>query len=344
MPSVFHSQKMLITLIVPFFNEESRLPRCIHSIIKQTFSDYEVILIDDCSTDRSYSLAEQLTKGNERFHLIHNEKKGLYNARNKAIAAARGEYICFLDSDDILLPEYLSGLYADSLSSDADLVVQGITHIKGSQHYNVAVLTPGSYDLVKEPQSAFSSFDVSSMGNVVGKLFRRKLIVDNKLSFSPQVYMCEDMYFVVSFLTVTHHIVLSTTTNYHYLFNGESMSAHYWDYMTERESMQELIQAWEQLLSVCCCPALLSSFSSFYGAYLHRLVFTSLTHPGSHNSRTLHLKEIEDTFLDRYCRFYCPCTMYTKSLKWSIEHHLYWVFLLLNKLAFLRYNIKNRFI
>lgn len=335
---------LLISLIVPFFNEESRLSRCIRSIQQQTLANYEVILIDDFSTDGSYALAEQLTQGDDHFRLLRNEQKGLYHARNQALSAACGEYICFLDADDYLLPGYLSGLYADSVTFDADLVVQGITHIQGSQHYDVTVSAPGSFDLTKDSQAAFSSFDVSALGNVVGKLFRRQLIADHHLSFSPHVYMCEDLYFTVSYLAVTHRLKLSFATQYQYIMHGQSMSAHYWSYPIERQSFDVLLRAWGSLLSVHHCPALQASYGSFFGTYLHRLVFSALTHPGCHHTRTQHLQEVSNTFHGLYLDFYRPYTTYTRFLKWAIVHHHYWLYLLLCRLAAFRYGILYRYI
>lgn len=335
---------MLISLIVPFYNEELHLSRSIRSIQQQTFSDYEVLLIDDFSTDGSYALAQQLTQADVRYHLIRNVQKGLYHARNLALSLARGEYICFLDADDALLPDYLSALYADAHAALADLVVHGITHVQGSLRYDMTVSASGSFNLLEDPQAAFTSFDVSALGNVVGKLFRRKLIADHHLTFSPQVYMCEDLYFTVSCLSVTHRLVLSTATHYQYIAHSQSMSSHYWPYHTERQSFEALIRAWSTLLSAHHCPALQASYGSFFGPYLHRLVFTSLTHPLCRASRTQCLHEVEASFLGQYRNLYQPYTRFTQSLKWVIVHRHYWLYLLLCRLAASRYGIQNRYI
>lgn len=335
---------MLISLIVPFYNEEQHLTLSIRSIQQQTFTDYEVLLVDDLSTDRSYLLAEQLTQGDERFHLIRNEQKGLYHARNKALAVAQGEYICFLDADDELLPDYLSVLYADIQQTDADLVVQGFTRIKKTHQEVLSVSAPGFYDLTMSAQSAFTSFDVSSLGNVFAKLYRRSIIQNHHLGFSPHVYMCEDMYFVVSYLSVCHSLYLSSANNYRYIAHGESMSTRYWDYETERQSFFELRKAWDDLLSSDPCPALQSSFGAFYGPYLHRLVFSGQLHPRSIKYRKQNTAEIESQFLEGYAQKYQPWTKFTKSLKWAIVHHHYWLYHLLMRLAFIRYGIKVRYV
>lgn len=334
----------LISLIVPFHNEEPYLSRSIRSIHQQTFIDFEVLLIDDFSNDGSYALARRMTQGDERFRLIRNTEKGLYHARNLALGLALGQYICFLDADDVILPNYLSSLYADAISGNADLVVHGISHLNGSLSYNVTASTPGSFNLDDEAQVAFSYFDVASLGNVVGKLFSRKLIIDHHLTFSPHVYMCEDLYFTVSYLAFTHSLILSTASHYQYIAHDRSMSAHYWSYPKERQSFDALICAWNNLMSAHGCPALLASFGSFYGTYLHRLVFSCLTHPDSHVYRAQYLKEIEDTYTDQYRHLYHPSTRYTHFLKWAIMHHHYRLYLLSHSLAALRYGIQKRYI
>lgn len=330
---------MLISLIVPFYNEELRLSRSIRSIRQQTFADYEVLLVDDLSSDGSYALAEQLTQGDERYRLIQNEQKGLYHARNKALAAARGEYICFLDADDELLPDYLSDLYSDSRVSEADLIIQGFTRIQGGKQQTLSISSPGIYDLEKDSQPLFSSFNVSYMGNVFGKLYRRSLIQQHQLSFSSQVFMCEDLYFVLSYLSVCQRVILSTKSNYRYILHSQSMSTCYWSFETERSSYLALQQVWQCLLVRCECPALLSSYGSFTGSYINRLIFSALTHPASKGMSHQNMEIIHAEFFPTYRQFYFPCTFFTRSLKASALTHQYWLYCLLMRLATLRYRL-----
>lgn len=335
---------MLITLIVPFHNEEQYLSRSIRSIQQQTFTDFEVLLIDDFSTDGSYALAEQIIQGDGHFRLICNKEKGLYNARNLALSMACGEYICFLDADDQLLPDYLSSLYADSQITDADLVVHGLIRIRADHQELVTVTTSGIFDLSVAPQFAFSSFDVSWLGTLVSKLFRRQLILQYSLSFSPHVLMCEDMYFVLSYLAVCQKLVLSRASHYHYISRIDSMSTLYWNYEIERQGLHDLQSAWQQLISCYDCPALRSSYGSFYGPYLQRLVFSCLTHPDCHSALKVNLAEIEARYLSDYVRFYRPSTRFTRALRWAIVRHYYKLYLLLMRIAFIRHGLKYKYI
>lgn len=333
----------MITLIVPFYNEELHLRRSITSIRRQTFADYEVILIDDLSTDNSYALAEELTHNDSRFRLYRNKSKGLYHARNLALAEARGEYICFLDSDDELLPDYLSDLSADSLTCDSDLVIQGFTHVVGGRHDLFSVQYPGLYSLSSQAEPLFSSFNIVDMGNVFGKLYKRSLIREHQLTFSPHVLLSEDMYFVLSYLVRCQEVFLSSKDNYLYIAHKSSMSTFYWDFATEERSYLALKQAWELLLSRCSCPSLLKAYGTFTGNYVNRLVFTNIVHPRTKENRQSNFLRIESDYLPTYQRLYHVHTRFTRSLKWAAVHHFYHLYHWLMRAAIVRYGIVLNF-
>ena len=111
-----------ITIIVPVYNTEKYLPRCINSILSQTFTDFELLLIDDGSTDRSYKILEDYAIQDERIRIFHQENGGVTSARNIGVTESRGEWVSFVDSDDELLIDALSILY-ENVSDNIDVVV-----------------------------------------------------------------------------------------------------------------------------------------------------------------------------------------------------------------------------
>lgn len=332
----------LISVIVPFYNESLHLRRSILSIRNQTFQDFEVLLIDDLSTDDSFALAKELTVGDCRFRLLRNEHKGLFHARNLALSEARGEYICFLDADDELLPDYLSALYTDSLQGESDLVIQGFTHVVGECHDLFTVRTPGLYLLSSQAEPFFSSFNVVDMGNVFGKLYRRSIILDHHLEFSPHVLLSEDMYFVVSYLVHCQQVFLSSKANYLYIAHKASMSTFYWDFPTEERSFLALNAAWHRLLHRYTCPSLMRAFGTFTGNYVNRLIFTNIVHPKKSNKKE-NFKRIESEYLFTYQRHYHAPTLFTKCLKWAAVNHLYRIYHWLMRAAIFRYGITVNF-
>lgn len=100
-------EKKLISVIVPVYNVEAYLERCVDSILKQTYKELEIILVDDGATDSSGELCDQLAKKDDRIIVIHKKNGGLSDARNAGIDASRGEYLSFIDSDDFIHPMFM---------------------------------------------------------------------------------------------------------------------------------------------------------------------------------------------------------------------------------------------
>lgn len=110
----------MISIIVPVYNVETYLPTCIESILDQTYKDFEILLIDDGSTDNSGKICDEYAKRDNRCIAIHQQNKGVYNARNTGLSNATGEYISFVDSDDYIHPQMLEILYEALQKGDYD--------------------------------------------------------------------------------------------------------------------------------------------------------------------------------------------------------------------------------
>ena len=117
----------IISVVVPVYNVDEYLPECVESILGQTFTDFELILVDDGSPDNCGTMCDSYEKKDSRVHVIHKENGGLSDARNKGIDSAKGEYITFIDSDDIVYKDYLKYLYEAAQAYDADIVQGTIT-------------------------------------------------------------------------------------------------------------------------------------------------------------------------------------------------------------------------
>lgn len=117
------SVKPEISLIVPVYNVEPYLTECVESIRRQDFDAFEVLLVDDGSTDGSPRICDFMASSDSRFRVIHRQNGGTSVARNAGVAAARGRYIAFTDSDDVIHTSYLSRLYQIITDSDADIAM-----------------------------------------------------------------------------------------------------------------------------------------------------------------------------------------------------------------------------
>ena len=147
----------MISVIVPVYNVEKYLGRCIESLIKQTCQELEIILIDDGSTDASLEICKQWEKKDQRIRVIHKENGGAPSARNAAIPLAKGKYMYFMDSDDWAEPEMLQDMYDLAEKNNAQYVVTGY-YIEVTRSYlpqitddlNYKIYTKEEYDEIGE--------------------------------------------------------------------------------------------------------------------------------------------------------------------------------------------------
>lgn len=116
----------LISVIVPIYNVEKYLRKCVDSIINQTYKNLEIILVDDGSPDNCPKICDEYAKQDIRIKVIHKENGGLSDARNAGMKVARGEYISFIDSDDWIKPEMIEGMYNRMIEDKSDLVSSGV--------------------------------------------------------------------------------------------------------------------------------------------------------------------------------------------------------------------------
>ena len=130
-----------LSVIVPVFKVEKYLDRCVNSILSQTFTDLELILVDDGSPDNCPAMCDAWAEKDSRVKVIHKENGGLSSARNAGVAAAQAEYIAFVDSDDWVEQDFLKTLYEAAVVYGADMVQCNYQTV--SQHETVPVMSPG---------------------------------------------------------------------------------------------------------------------------------------------------------------------------------------------------------
>lgn len=124
-----------LSIIVPVYNTEDYLPKCIDSILAQTFHDFELILIDDGSSDRCGEICDEYAAKDTRIRVIHSENRGVSAARNTGLDIAQGEYIGFADSDDWIEPEMYETMIRTAQENEVDVVICGIKYVQESGEY-----------------------------------------------------------------------------------------------------------------------------------------------------------------------------------------------------------------
>lgn len=166
----------LISIIVPVYNVEKYLENCIDSILKQTYTNFEVILIDDGSTDTSGEICDKYVEKDKRIQVIHSKNGGISKVRNKGIELAKGDYISFIDSDDIVSPKFLEILFTTINESQADISICGFE----SFYYNEPNLMQEqniekSYTYTKNTAMKALLEDEIITNHLWNKLYKREL-------------------------------------------------------------------------------------------------------------------------------------------------------------------------
>lgn len=205
-----------ISVIIPIYNVEKYLRRCLDSVKNQTFTDWQAICVDDGSPDNSGKIADEYAAKDKRFVVIHKENTGVSDTRNVGIKHAIGEYIHFMDSDDVLDIDYYEKMLKNA--DDADIVCSGfISNSKYSPNvvYGRKRTLYTLFGKLFWSQALVRSF-------VWRYLFKTDFIKKNKLSFDTSLISQEDAVFLLQALEVSKQMVLVPCVNYHYIFNPDS--------------------------------------------------------------------------------------------------------------------------
>ncbi len=208
-----------ISVIVPVYNVEKYLARCLDSLCAQTFTDLEIICINDGSTDSSDKILAQYAAHDKRFIVINKKNAGVSAARNDGIARAHGEYIHFMDSDDFIDSDYYEKMFAMAIQTGADMVVSGFmtnTKYARDMKYKSSWVACSVY---KKLRKTYAMTD----GYVWRYLFKTDFIKNNKLQFDTKMISQEDAIFVLNAIDVANKIGGVSGTNYHYMFNDMSV-------------------------------------------------------------------------------------------------------------------------
>ena len=201
-----------ISVIVPIYKVEAYLQECIDSILEQAFTDFELILVDDGSPDNCGTICDQAAAKDSRIRVIHQKNQGATRARANGVAAARGEFINFVDGDDGLPPHSLATL-AEHANEDTDII---LGKIPGKACPPRGVITPREY------LEAYITLKNTFEGPVA-KLYRRSLFTEEVFNIPPDIIMGEDDIMNLRLAYRVRGLVYSTCTNvYNYRKNSRS--------------------------------------------------------------------------------------------------------------------------
>lgn len=171
---------MKFSVIVPVYNSSATIEQCVNSILDGTYSDFELILVDDGSSDNSLEICESLASKDNRIIFIHQENKGAASARNNGIRNSRGEYLCFIDSDDTVTKDYLYTInkYREEFSPDIIWFNMRYIDENGVELFNSHHVSSSAQISQKEYLRCFFGMNVN-IGSMCSKAYRRKFIMAN---------------------------------------------------------------------------------------------------------------------------------------------------------------------
>ena len=212
----------MVSIIVPIFNTEKYLRRCIDSVLSQTYKDFELLLIDDGSTDTSDSICDEYAAKDARVKVFHKANGGVSSARNLGLHRAIGKYVVFVDSDDWVKSDYIENLMS---CLDADLRVSNYELHDSLNDGNSDLPDIDVFDACELPYF-YNKFFLQNFASPWAKRFKMEIIQKAKIEFPKNLSLGEDAAFVMHYLRYVDSLSLSNQRTYVYnLGNGENLSS-----------------------------------------------------------------------------------------------------------------------
>lgn len=237
----------MISIIVPVYNVEKYLNRCIESILNQTYKNFELILVNDGSTDKSRQICEKYQAEDNRVIVINQQNKGVSAARNVGLEIAKGEYIAFVDSDDYIERDMYESLINDCKNKNSDITVCGFYQLRPNSKRNELFIKNESF-IMNSIDCINKFFEDDYIKDLMyapwNKLFKRKVI--GNIRFNEELSMGEDILFIFECLEKCNFIFFNTESKYNYIYRENSA-------MREKFSEKRLdyIKAFDCMEKIC---------------------------------------------------------------------------------------------
>lgn len=212
-----------VSVVVPAFNAALYLPRCLDSLLAQTCRSFEVLVVNDGSTDETPAIAEEYAAQDSRIHVIHQDNGGLSNARNAGLAAASGIYVIFLDSDDWVEPTMIDSMASCIQAKDAEVAIAGAVvdfHDEKDNLYKSDPRTLPAYDIVMGqpiPSSLIDDNFMNLFGYAWNKIYHREWLIGLNEWFEDDLILIEDVDFNSRVLSEASHITINPNYFVHYV-------------------------------------------------------------------------------------------------------------------------------
>ena len=339
--------KVAISVIVPIYNAEAYLQACLDSLRSQSFTDFEVWLIDDGSQDRSGAICDSFTQQDTRFQVVHKSNGGVSSARNKGLEQANGDWICFVDADDEVGSDYLRQLYQATTFKESQLIIQGFQTLLPNQK-QFRTFREHIYRS-DEVFVAFQQLRIHRCGFPFGKLYSSTIINEQGLRFDEEIHYAEDVMFMLHYLCFVSSIHTIEGAEYHYYIrNNSSLSQRIFSFESEYRCYQTYLNLMQKLQLRFHLPSIaLLSVNNVISEYLVRRSIGSLYQHHTRKSKQERLEVLRSlnteqiSFLQTY---YKECNWFHKVTVYLLSKHYYYLCDLLNEGIALGRYFKQKYI
>lgn len=203
-----------VSIIVPVYNTEKDLPRCIDSILAQTYTDFELILVNDGSTDFSGKICDEYATKDNRIVVIHKENGGVSSARNIGIKNSTGEWISFVDSDDYLMQFFLQNFAMDE---NNDMEICGIEVVGGDNYIHCINDVKKQYVGSSIRDLCLTIFNHRYITSPCAKIIKKSFILEHKILFDTKITIAEDTLFILNCMLYSNSIMIYGYVGYCYV-------------------------------------------------------------------------------------------------------------------------------
>lgn len=334
METIIQADVPTISIIVPVYNVEKYLHRCIDSILLQSYTDFELLLVDDGSTDNSGKICDEYAITDQRIKVFHKHNGGVSSARNFGLDEAIGKWIAFVDSDDCITKSYLENLIKEVKSNDC-IVISNYHHFNKPPMMQLENISLSKGNMVKY----FFDHHIFNLSVPYAKLFNSHIINQNHIRYPLGIHMGEDGIFMVQYLNCISSAIIINTLDYSVNETEGSLSSKYYSFNSE----WKCYQLWKKELL-----AFINRFGNIYSDPLkivweNRISETfnrclQCTYKNRNKNplkeQVTHLKNIPETDYNEYSKYFTPKTFKKKILKTLIKYKMFFLYIIIGNCSF----------
>lgn len=306
----------LISIVVPIYNIKDYLPKCLDSILHQTYKNYELILVDDGSTDGSSEICDLYAGGDPRIKVIHKNNEGVSAARNDGINLSVGTYLSFIDGDDWIEPEYLERLFNVIINNKADVAAVGFREVYADGSCKTKKICD-SLEVLSPIEALNQAVDPVRpwVGYAWGKLIKSSVIKENSVTYDQEISLCEDSLFNYNAFQCIERAVKVPDILYNYYIRNDSVTrtatVNYSIFRTKITALEKASFIVENFVGETFYYRINNALFSEIISYLAAMFSNKVYEKDTVNEMKTKLKKLEERLILKNCPRGGPDTIFS---------------------------------